>query len=83
MKQKQYAPLTVGDMAISLFAADRGYLDDVEVSKIVDFEAALHAYVRSNHGALMEQINTSGDYSDEIEAGMKKAVEDFKANGAY
>ncbi len=83
MKQKQYAPLTIADMALSLFAANEGYLDDVEIKKIVDFEAALHAYAKSNHGALIEQINATADYNDEIAAGLKKAVEDFKANGAW
>ncbi len=83
MKQKQYAPLTIGEMALSLFAADRGYLDDVEVNKIVDCEAAMHSYVRSHHGELLDKINATGDYNDEIEAGLKKAVEDFKANGTW
>jgi F-type H+-transporting ATPase subunit alpha len=83
MKQKQYAPLTVADMALSLFAANEGFLDDVDIKKIVDFEAALHAYARSNHGALIEKINATADYNDEIAAGLKKAIEDFKANGAW
>lgn len=83
MKQKQYAPLTVGEMALSLFAADRGYLDDVEVAKIVEFEAAMHSYARSNHKAIIDKINETGAYNDEILDGLKKAVEDFKANGTY
>ena len=83
MKQKQYAPLSVAEMAMSLFAANEGYLDDVDLKKVVDFEAAMHAYARSNHGALLDKINATADYNDEIAAGLKKAVEDFKANGAY
>lgn len=83
MKQKQYAPLTVGDMALSLYAADQGYLDDVEVAKIVDFEAALHSYAHSNHKAVIDNINETGAYNDEVLAGLKKVVEDFKANGTY
>ena len=83
MKQKQYAPLTIAEMALSLFAANEGYLDDVEIKKVVEFESAMHAYVKSNHGALIEKINTTADYNDEIAAGLKKAVEDFKANGAW
>ena len=83
MKQKQYAPLTIGEMALSLYAADKGYLDDVEVNKIVDCEAAMHSYVRSQYGDLLDKINATGDYNDEIEAGLKKAVEDFKANGTW
>jgi F-type H+-transporting ATPase subunit alpha len=83
MKQKQYAPLSVAEMAISLFAVNEGFLDDVAVGKVVAFEAALHDYARANHGALMEKINAAGDYSDEIAAELKAVVEAFKSTGAY
>jgi F-type H+-transporting ATPase subunit alpha len=83
MKQKQYSPLSVAEMAISLLAANEGYLDDVDANKIVDFEAALHAHVRDKNADLLAQINESGDYNDDIEAAMKAAIEDFKKNGAY
>jgi F-type H+-transporting ATPase subunit alpha len=83
MKQPQYSPLSVGEMAISLYAANEGYLDDVDVDKVVPFEAALHAHVNSKFADLIAKINESGAFDDEIEAGMKSAIEDFKANGAY
>ena len=83
MKQKQYSPLTVAEMAVSLFAADQGYLDDVEIEKIVDFEHALHGYMRSSQTKLMDEINASGDYNDEIVAGLRAAVEDFKATASW
>ncbi len=83
MKQKQYAPLSVGEMAVSLYAANEGYLDDVEVSKVVAFEAALHSYFKSNHGDLLNQINETGDYNDDVQAGLKKALDGFKANGTW
>ena len=83
MKQKQNAPLTVAEMAVSLYAANEGYLDDVPVDKVVAFEAALHASFSDNNSELMNTINTTGDYNDEIKAGLKKAVEDFKSTGAY
>ncbi len=83
MKQKQYSPLSVAEMGISLFAANEGYLDDVPVNKVVEFEAALHAHVKSNHADLLDTINESGDYNDQIVSGMKTAIEDFKANGVY
>jgi F-type H+-transporting ATPase subunit alpha len=70
-------------MATSLFAANEGYLDDVEANKIVAFEAAMHAHVNEKFVELMEKINASGDYNDEIAAGLKEAVEDFKRNGTY
>jgi F-type H+-transporting ATPase subunit alpha len=83
MKQKQYSPLSVAEMAVSLFAADQGYLDDVDLNKVVDFESALHAYMRASQASLMEQINESGDYNDDITAALKAAVEDFKATGTW
>jgi F-type H+-transporting ATPase subunit alpha len=83
MKQKQYAPLSVAEMAVSLYAANEGFLDDVDVAKIVDFEDALHSWVRSNNSDLLDKINESGDYNDDIESGIKVAIEAFKANGTY
>ena len=83
MKQKQYSPLSVAEMGISLFAANEGYLDDVPVKKVVEFELALHAHVKSNFADLLDTINESGDYNDKIVSGMKEAIEDFKANGVY
>ncbi len=83
MKQKQYSPLSVAEMGISLFASNEGYLDDVPINKVVEFEEALYAHVKSNHAELLDTINESGDYNDKIVSGMKTAIEDFKANGVY
>ncbi len=83
MKQKQYAPLSTAEMAFSLFAANEGFIDDVDVNKVVDFEAALHAYLRSNNADLLDRINKSGDFNDEIAAEMKAAIEQFKASSTY
>jgi len=83
MKQKQYAPLSVAQMAVSLYAVDIGAMDDVELEKIGDFEDTLHSYMGSSHKALMDKIDESGDYDDEIEAGLKAAVEDFKTNHTW
>ncbi len=83
MKQKQYAPLTVADMAVSLYAANEGFLDDVDVKKVVDFEAALLSYVRSQHADLLAKINETGDYGDEIAAGLNDAVSKFKQTGTW
>jgi F-type H+-transporting ATPase subunit alpha len=83
MKQPQYSPLSVGEMAVSLFAANEGFLDDVDANKIVEFEAAMHAYINDKFADLIGKINESGALDDEITAGMKAAIEDFKANGAY
>ncbi|OQW93201.1 MAG: F0F1 ATP synthase subunit alpha [Beggiatoa sp. IS2] len=80
MKQKQYSPLTVAEIAISLFAANQGYLDDIPVNKVVDFEHALHVYVRANHSKLLDTVNASGDYNDDIANAFRAALDDFKAN---
>ena len=82
MKQAQYAPLSVGNMAISLYAADKGYLDDVPVSKVVKFDEDLHRYLASEQQALLDTINAKGDYNDEIESGIKAALEGFKKQWA-
>ena len=83
MKQPQYKPLSVTEMALSLTAANEGFLDDVPVDKVNDFEAALHAYASDNAGDLAKKIGDEGNYSDEIAAELKKVVEDFKAKGVY
>jgi len=83
MKQKQYSPLTVAEMAISLFAADQGYLDDVDLDRIVDFEHALHAHMRANKVDLMNSINEKADYNEDVEAGLRETVEGFKSSGSW
>ncbi|WP_456405549.1 F0F1 ATP synthase subunit alpha [Thiolapillus sp.] len=83
MKQGQYSPMSVAEMAISLFAANEGYLDDVEVTKIVDFEAALLSYMASSQSELMDKVNESGDWNDEIENAFHEALKDFKANNSW
>ena len=83
MKQKQYSPLSVAEMAVSLFAADQGYIDDVEIEKVLNFEQAMLSYMHASHAELIDKINASGDYNDEIEAGMRAAIEDFKATGSW
>ena len=83
MKQGQFAPLSVALMACSLFAANEGYLDDVDKIKVVDFEKALHGYMLSAHAPLVDRINAKGDYNAEIEKGLHAAIKDFKANNTW
>ncbi|WP_193190593.1 F0F1 ATP synthase subunit alpha [Microbulbifer taiwanensis] len=83
MKQKQYSPLSIADMAVSVYAADKGYLKDVEVAKVLDFESALLAYMNSEHAELMEKVNSTGNYNDEIDAAFKAAIEKFVATGSW
>ena len=83
MKQPQYSPLSVAEMAISLYAVNEGYLDDVEVEKVVPFEAALHAHARTNAVELMDKINSTGGFDEDIQTGLKTLLDEFKATGAY
>ena len=83
MKQAQYSPLSVADMAFILFAANEGFLNEVDVKKVVAYEAAMLADMKSNHAELVAKINDTGDYNDEIATEMTSALDNFKANGVY
>ncbi|KHF26523.1 F0F1 ATP synthase subunit alpha [Solemya velum gill symbiont] len=83
MKQSQYAPMSIAEMAVTLFAANEGYIDDVDVNKVVDFEAAMMGYMNSSQSELMSKINDTGDYNDEIEGAMHDALKAFKANSTW
>jgi F-type H+-transporting ATPase subunit alpha len=83
MKQKQYSPLSIAEQAVSLFAANNGFIDDVELKKVSSFEAALHSYMKAEHKALMDKINASGDYNDDIAGGIRAAIETFKKTSTW
>jgi F-type H+-transporting ATPase subunit alpha len=83
MKQNQYEPKSVADMAISLFTVEKGYLDDIGVVEIKAFEAALHDYMWDTHASLMNKINESGNYDDAIESQLKSAVVEFKQTSSW
>jgi F-type H+-transporting ATPase subunit alpha len=83
MKQKQYTPMSVAEMALSIFAVNTGYMDKVELKKVVAFETALQAFARSNYAALLERINREPKLTKDVEAELKKCVEDFIATGTY
>ena len=83
MKQSQYSPLSVADMAISLYAANEGYLDEVDIEKIIAYEKSLHDYANSKHSALMNEINAKLDYNDEIAGKLKEVLDEFKEQGVF
>jgi F-type H+-transporting ATPase subunit alpha len=83
LKQPQYQPLQVWQLAVSLFAVTRGHLDDVPVDKVLPFEAALHAHMKDKHAAWIDRIESSKDLSKEDEDALKAAIEAFKKTGAY
>jgi F-type H+-transporting ATPase subunit alpha len=82
MKQQQYSPLSVAEMGISLFAINQGYLDDVEVPKLLVFEAELHKYMKAQHGALVDKIESTKDLDKDGEAQLAAAIAEFKKNWA-
>ncbi len=82
MKQAQYAPLQVCEMAVSLYAVNQGYLDDVDGERILAFEAALHQYMRQQYGSLMDKIEATKDLDKEGEAELATAVAAFKKTWA-
>ncbi|MDD3529972.1 MAG: F0F1 ATP synthase subunit alpha [Gallionellaceae bacterium] len=83
MKQLQYAPMSVPEMAVTLFAVNRGYMDDVEVRRALAFEAALQSFLKGKYAALLAKIDESGNLDSEDEKQLAAAIEDFKASAAY
>jgi F-type H+-transporting ATPase subunit alpha len=83
MKQKQYHPMTVADQGVSLFAATEGFLTDVPVNHVLDFERDLLAYMHAEKADFMKMINETGAYNDEIVDEMRTAIEAFKATQSY
>src|SRR5216683_3324355 len=83
MKQKQYSPMSVADMAVSLYAVNNGYLDDVDLKKVGDFESALHAYLRTSHAVLLARMEEKKDLAGDDEKVLKAAIADWKKNGSF
>nr|WP_267333973.1 MULTISPECIES: F0F1 ATP synthase subunit alpha [unclassified Gilliamella] len=83
LKQKQYSPMTVAEQSIVLYAAERGYLEDVELTKVLPFEAALLAYAHSQYADFVKEIDTTGNYNDEIENKLKAMLESFKSTQTW
>src|SRR5690606_35324563 len=83
MKQPQYQPLQVWEMALTLFAVNNGYFDDIDVAKALDAERAMREFVRSKYGQLVETIERDKTFTKEVEAQLHEAVQDFKKTGAY
>ena len=83
MKQRQYTPMSVGMMAISLFAVEKGYLDDVEKDNIDAFESALQDFIGSNYAEELSMIDSEGDYNEELESKLTKILDEFKKTGSW
>jgi len=83
MKQSQYSPLSVADMAVSLYAANEGYLDEVPLDKIIAFEKSLHTFSSEQYPDLVSEINTNCDYNEDVAEKLKSLMDDFKEKGVY
>ncbi len=83
MKQPQYQPLQVWEMALTLFGANNGYFDDIEVNKALAAEKALREFAKSKYGALVEEIERDKKFSKDVEAKLHELLKDFKKTGAY
>jgi len=83
MKQTQYKPLPVWAMALTLFAVNNGYFDDIEVSKALAAEKALQDFAQSKHASLVKTMETDKKFSKEVEAALHTCLKDFKQSGAY
>jgi F-type H+-transporting ATPase subunit alpha len=83
MKQKQYAPLSIAEMALSIYAANEGYLDDIALAKILSFEKGLHAHFHANYADTIKTIVATGDWNKDIEAAFEKGIAEFKKTGSW
>ena len=83
MKQKQYKPMSVAQMAVSIYAVEKGFLKDVAVDKIMDFEESLQSFMASEYADLMAEIDKTGNYNDDIDAQLKAALEKFKQTQSW
>jgi F-type H+-transporting ATPase subunit alpha len=79
MKQKQYAPMSVAEMALTLYAANNGFFDKVDRRKVVETETGLQSFARSSYADLLKSINSKPDLSSEVEAALKKCCTEFFA----
>ncbi|MFW6092362.1 MAG: F0F1 ATP synthase subunit alpha [Pseudomonadota bacterium] len=83
MKQKQYSPMSVAEMGVSLFAANEGYLEDVPVERVLEFERGLLAYMNSEHADFMKNVNETGVYNDDVVAEMRQGIEAYKQTVSF
>ena len=83
MKQKQYSPMSVGEMSVMLFAVNEGFMKDVELNKVADFESALLSFMTSEYKELMANLDETGEYSDDVLASFKEALEKFKSTQTW
>ena len=80
LKQNQYSPMTIAEQVVSIFTGVNGYLDDLELNLIKDFEKDLFELIKSSHGDIIEAINSSGNLEDDVASKLTTIIEEFKKN---
>jgi len=80
LKQNQYSPMTIAEQVVSIFMGVNGYLDDLELNLIKDFEKDLFELIKSSHGDIVESINSSGNLEDDVASKLSTIIEEFKKN---
>ena len=83
LKQQQYKPLQVWEMSASLFAANNGYLDDVEVKDVLSFEKGMLDFLKTSHGALIDRIESTKEVSKDDEVALNDAIKAYKQVAAF
>jgi len=83
LKQAQYSPLSISTMGATLYAVNKGFLDDLDVKKVLSFESGLHAHLKDKHAALIAKLESSKALDKESEAELGAAIAEFKKSGTY
>ena len=83
MKQKQYQPMSVGQMAVLLFAADSGYIDDVPLNRVAMFESELNSFLHSKYNDFVKELSKTGDLNDDIKKKLTEIMTSFKQNQSW
>jgi F-type H+-transporting ATPase subunit alpha len=83
MKQPQYQPMAVWEMALTLFAVNNGFMEGVDIKQLASFEKSLRDFIRTKHAGLVERLEKNKDMSKEDEAELRAAIEQFKKTGAF
>jgi len=83
LKQSQYSPLPISLMAASLYAVNKGFLDDIEVKRVLAFEAGLHKYLRAGHAALITKLDDTKQLDKDSESELAAAITEFKKSGTF
>jgi F-type H+-transporting ATPase subunit alpha len=83
MKQPQYSPLSVAEQAVTLFAINKGFYDDVPVEKALAFESALRQFLKGKYASIIDKISQTNEQTTDDEKALSAAIEDFKKSSTY